>query len=58
MFTILRIYQDWTSQTETAPTFACALSACAIYIEDPECWGIEIWNTNNGEIYLNYWKEN
>ena len=57
MYTILRIYSDFVSATEKTDAIINAFSACAIYLEDPDCIGVKVWNTNSGEIIVDYWKE-
>lgn len=56
MFTVLRVYADLTSATEKTHDFNSALIACAIYLEDPDCENVKIWNTATGKIILDYWK--
>lgn len=57
MFVILRSYKDYTSSTEMASTIQEALRACDIYLEDPDCWGIQIWDQKSGKHILNYWRD-
>lgn len=57
MFVILRIYNDCTSSTELAFTIQEALRACDIYLEDPDCWGVKIWDKQDGKIILDYWRK-
>lgn len=57
MYTILRIYTDYTTMTEEASNISQALTASAIYLEDPNCIGIKIWDIHNGEIILDFWRD-
>lgn len=57
MFTILRIYPHYEVSTERTDNISQALSACAIYLEDPNCEGVKIWNNINGEIILEFWRD-
>ena len=57
MFTILRIYTHFVSSTELTDNISQALAACAIYLEDPNCEGVKIWNTHSGDIILEYWRD-
>lgn len=57
MYAIKRLYSDLTSVTENADTIGNVFSACAIYVEDPDCIRIKAWNTNNDLIVIDYWKE-
>lgn len=57
MFIILRVYSDNATACEHSDTFISALSACAIYLEDPDCISIKIWDTTTGTIYLDYWRD-
>lgn len=56
MYQILRIYDDCTSATEYTDSIIQALNACTIYLEDPSCEGVKIWNVDTGIDILNYWK--
>ena len=57
MFVVLRIYNDLTSATEMAFTIQEALRACDIYLEDPDCCGVKIWDKQDGKIILDYWRK-
>lgn len=57
MYTIFRVYQDYSSIAETAPTVISALEASAIYLRDPDCICVKIWRKVSGTIILDYWKE-
>ena len=56
MYMVLRLYDDCTSGTEKTNDFLSALQACEIYLEDPTCMGVKIWQTDNGKILLDYWR--
>lgn len=58
MYQILRVYDDQTAATERTDVFTHALSACAIYLEDPSCISVKIWDVDTGKIILDYWREN
>ena len=58
MFSVMRIYDDGVSGTEATLTISNALVACSIYLEDPECIGVKIWDSETGEILFDYWREN
>lgn len=66
MFTIYRAYKASTydtdgsisDMTEPANTMPAALTACAIYLEDPDCVNVKIWRRGpGGEILFDYWRE-
>lgn len=57
MFTILRVYSDCSTVTETTDNIIRALSACAIYLEDPDCISVKIWRTKDGTFILDYYRE-
>ena len=57
MYVILRAYSDLCSQTETTNSIINALNACAIYLEDPDCLFIKIWNKVTGALILDYMRE-
>lgn len=56
MFTILRVYSDNSSFTEHCDSISNALSAAAIYLEDPDCISVKIWAHDTGIVYLDYWR--
>ena len=49
-------YDDGTRvyDIDYASTVSSALSACAIYLEDPSCFSVKIINCTTGELILNY----
>lgn len=57
MYTIFLIYKDFSYTTHKAENFPDALSACATWLQDPTCECVKIWNTQTGEILLDYWRE-
>lgn len=57
MYTVLRIYDDCTSITEKSENFISTLNACAIYLEDPSCEGIKVWENKTGKVIVDYWKD-
>ena len=58
MYIILRVYDDCSSATERAEQITGALSAAAIYLEDPSCVSVKIWRAANpNEIILDYYRE-
>lgn len=63
MYTIHTAYKDSTGffvKVEHADSISSALSAAAIYLEDPSCFMVKIWKANgdnDGEFILNYWRE-
>lgn len=45
-----------TVWTESANTMREALTACAIYLEDPDCVNVKIWRRgHDGEVLFDYW---
>lgn len=65
MFTIYRVYKESTYDTdgtistykEHTNTISAALTACALYLEDPDCVHVEIWRHNPCERLFDYWRE-
>lgn len=67
MFTVYRAYKAFNYETdgsitvitEPANTMPAALTACAIYLEDPECVNVKIWRRGgpSDEILFDYWQE-
>lgn len=57
MYTIMRHYTDNTTATERGDNISNILSACAIYLEDPDCINVKIWRNDSGDIIMNYWRE-
>lgn len=65
MFTVYRAYKTPTYDTdcsvavwtESAATMSAALTACAIYLEDPDCVNVKIWRRGpDGEMLFDYWQ--
>jgi len=60
MYTIHTGYEDSTGffvKVEHADSISSALSAAAIYLEDPSCFTVKIWKTNDGKFIVDYWRE-
>ena len=55
-FTLWRVYNEGTTGSETVSSIADALAAAAIYVEDPDCLFIKIWD-DTGKLILDYSKE-
>ena len=53
-YMIIRVYDDCYHGTDYASTVSSALSACAIYLEDPSCFSVKIIDCTTGELILNY----
>lgn len=56
MYTIFRTYDDCTTHTEYADDISSALSAAAIYLEDPSCIIVKIVKTSSEKLFLNYYR--
>ena len=56
MFTVLRVYSDNSFFTENCDSISNALSAAAIYLEDPDCISVTIWAHDTDIVYLDYWR--
>lgn len=54
MYTILRVYDDFSSCTEQTDSLSAALSACAIYVEIPDLINLKIWETATGDFIFDY----
>lgn len=55
MYTILRVYGDFTTVTETSDNITNIFSACAIYAEDPDLITLKVWNTKDGTLIVDYY---
>ena len=54
MYTILRVYDDFSSCTEKTNSLSDALSACAIYVKIPDLINLKIWETETGNFIFDY----
>lgn len=54
MYTILRVYNDFSSCTEQTDSLSAALSACAIYVDIPDLINLKIWETETGNFIFDY----
>lgn len=54
MYTILRVYNDFSSCTEQTDSLSDALSACAIYVNIPDLIDLKIWETATGNFIFDY----
>ena len=57
MYQIIRGYNDFTSMTERTDSITRALSAAAIYLEDPDCFTVKIFDEKNEKIVLDYYRD-
>lgn len=55
-YTIVRTYDDDTFYREKTDDIKRALYVAAIYLEDPTCNNIKIWD-NEGTSILTYWRD-
>ena len=53
-YIVLSIYKDCTSKIETINKIESALYASVIYLEDPNCYGVKIWEKETCKIILDY----
>lgn len=57
MFTLLRVYDDWSSATEQCNDMVAALEAAAIALRDPSCISVKIWERQvGGAIIMDYYR--
>ena len=60
MYTIHAGYNDFSGlflKTELADSITSVLSAAAIYLEDPSCFMVKVWKTDDGKVIVDYWRE-
>ena len=55
-FLLWRVYNDCTTGSEIVSSIADALAAAAIYVEDPDCLIIKIFDDTD-KLILDYIKE-
>lgn len=55
MYTILRVYGDFITVTETADNIASIFGACAVYAEDPNLIVLKVWNSKDGTVIVDYY---
>lgn len=53
-YMVIRAYNDITSGTEKTDSISSALSACAIYLEDSDCFTVKIVDCETGKLILDY----
>ena len=54
MLQLIVAYTDCTSKTETTDSIILALNAARIYIEDPDCVAIKIWDDQKNKFILDW----
>lgn len=54
MYQVIRAYSDFTSMTEHTDSITSALSAAAIYLEDPDCVRMIVYDTKTGKTIVDY----
>lgn len=54
MYQIIRSYNNFTSATEHTDSITSALSAAAVYLEDPDCARIIIYDITTGKTIVDY----
>lgn len=57
MYQVIRGYNDFTSMTEHTDSITSALTAAAIYLEDPDCFTVKIYDVKNEKIVLDYYRD-
>ena len=57
MYQIIRGYIDFTTISEYTNTITSALSAAAIYLEDPDCCTVKIFDVTNKKIIMDFWRD-
>ena len=57
MYQIIRAYNDFTSMTEHADSITSVLTAATIYLEDPDCVRIVVYDTKTGKTIVDYQRD-
>ena len=57
MYQVIRGYNDFTSTSEHTDSITSALTAAAIYLEDPDCFTVKIYDEKNEKIVLDYYRD-
>ena len=58
MYIVFRIYSDQGTICEDGgDNFINILNALAIYLEDPACIGVKVWQSESDKFIVDYWKE-
>lgn len=55
-YTLMTLYEPDSTKTEGTNDFIAALEAAAIYLRDPDCYMVKIWDNDTGDFLLDYWK--
>lgn len=56
-YQLIRVYNDFTSTTESSDSITTLLNAAAIYLEDTDCVIIKIIDRINNKIILDFVRE-
>ncbi len=54
MYQIIIMWDDCSSKTETTANFPSALACAAIYVEDPTCISVEIYDWNKHKLIMDW----
>ncbi len=57
MYQVIRAYNDCSCMSEHTDSITSALSAAAIYLEDPDCLTVKIYDTRDKKFILDYYKD-
>lgn len=57
MYQVIRAYNDFTSASEHTDSIINALTAAAIYLEDPDCFTVKIVDVKNEKIVMDYYRD-
>lgn len=57
MYQVIRAYNDCSCMSEHTDSITSALSAAAIYLEDPDCLTVKIYDTRDKKFVLDYYRD-
>ena len=55
-YQIIIVYDDYGTKTEHTDNIISALEAIAIYLRDSTCIIAKVWDENEKEWIVNYWR--
>lgn len=55
-YQMITVYEECTSKSEGTDDITAALNAAAIYLSDPDCIAIKIYDNARGEWVMDYWR--
>ena len=55
-YQMITVYEDCASKTEGTDDIIAALTAATVYLEDPDCIAVKIYDNEKQEWVMDYWR--